>query len=589
MKKFGKKFLTLALAGMMSFGTVACGGGSEWGDEPEDSKASSSVEETIEGVTNPYKLKVYNFTGGYGEEWLNALATRYKKARAGIKFTVDGKEYDGVDFDFTKEKNIMTSMMNSGVQFDVWFQEQVYYNQILQNGKIFKDMTDVLTDENPYEPGVTIESKMSDYQKEYYNRDGKYYGIPHYAGYIGLAYNKAMFDDYKWYFKKDYTAEDFANLECFIEVESDAKSNGPDGLANTEDDGLPTTYDEFFALCTLIDEKCKPINWAGKHKQEYLNWFMTALTANYEGLDQMSLNYSFNGTATNLISVAEDGTVTKLDPVEINGPENGYELAKQAGKYYALKFLEKVIDDEYYSAGAIDTTYTQTLAQEDFVLSDGTATTDTAMLVDGCWWEMEADRTFRNLEQQTGKSYKDNFGWLPLPMPTQESADARAQKLSAGEKGYTLTDTHNSLAFIGKHVSDEVYALCKDFLQFAYTDESLAEFSMITDTTKSLNYTMTAEQKAQMSAYGRSLINMQEKADLVYTFSKNAFYQANEASFSEYKTNYASKYTETSTSVLVAVDQFRLKDSAEKYFGGLYFYQKNKWSNGQIVGAVKPE
>ena len=585
MMKIGKKLMVLMLAGLMSLGTVGCNfggsgdtstGGGNSGETSIGGGVTSEEEEVIPGVTNPYKLKVYSFTGGYGEEWLNTLVSRYKKERAGKKFTINGKEYDGVDFELTKEKTTMTSMMNSGNNYDVWFQEQVYYNQLIDNGNIFRDMTDVLTSENPYEPGKTIESKMSEYQKEYYLRDGKYYGIPHYAGYFGIAYNKVMFEEYGWYFKDGYTAKEFADGECFIEDESDVKSKGPDGLLNTADDGLPTTYDEFFALCAYISNKCKPITWAGKHRQEYLNWFKTALTANYEGLDQMSLNYSFDGTATNLIAVDENGNITELADVAIN-KDNGYELAKQAGKYYALKFLYEVMDGNYAASGATSTMYTQVQAQEDFVLSTGAETDDAAMLLDGCWWEMEADRTFNKIEQSEGIDARDDFGWLPLPMPTQAGADDRAAKLSAGQKGYTLADTHNSLAFIGKGVSDEVYALCKDFLQFANTDESLAEFTMITDTTKALNYTMDDTQKAQMSDYGRSLMEMQENANIVYTFSKNTFYQANEATFSQYRTSYSSKYSEKDASVVIAVDEFRTGISAEKYFTGLYLYQQDVW------------
>ena len=583
-----KKLMVLMLAGLMSLGATACGGGGgDWGSAPATSSDSNNVtsesaSEEVAGVTNPYKLKVYSFTGGYGEEWLNTLAARYKKERAGKKFTVDGKEYDGVDFEFTKEKTTMTGMMTSGVHYDVWFQEQVYYNQILQNGNIFTDMTDVLTSENPYEPGVTLESKMSDYQKEYYTRDGKYYGIPHYAGYVGIAYNRAMFDKYNWYFKADYTAEEFANIDCFVSKSETTKTAGPDGLVGTDDDGLPTTYDEFFVLCEYISSKCSPITWAGKYRQEYLNWFLTAMTANYEGLDQMSLNYTFDGTATNLISVDASGNVTPLPATEIT-PDNGYELAKQAGKYYALKFLNNIIKDGYQTEGATNTVYEQTTAQEDFVLSDGSQTSDAAMLIDGCWWEMEAARTFNKLQQQTGKNYKDNFAWMPLPMATQAGADDRATKLSAGNNGYTLTDTHNSLAFIGKGVTADVYALAKDFLQFAYTNESLAEFSMITDTTRALNYTMTPEQKAKMSTFGRSLMDMQESADIVYTFSKNAFYKANEASFSEYRTSFSSQYTTTSESVVIVIDEFRKNVTAETYFTGLYNYKQALWNSGSIV------
>jgi hypothetical protein len=82
-----------------------------------------------------------------------------------------------------------------------------------------------------------------------------------------------------------------------------------------------------------------------------------------------------------------------------------------------------------------------------------------------------------------------------------------------------------------------------------------------------------------MSAYGRSLMDMQEKADIVYTFSKNTFYQENEATFSQYKTNYSSKYSEKDYSVNIAVDEFRKGNSAEQYFTGLYLYQQDLWRN----------
>ena len=266
-----------------------------------------------------------------------------------------------------------------------------------------------------------------------------------------------------------------------------------------------------------------------------------------------------------------------MPDVEITAT-NGYELAKQAGKYYAVKFLKDIVTGGFQTAGATDTVYGQTQAQEDFVTSDGSKATHTAMLVDGVWWEMESKLTFDTLEQMSGVDYRDDFAWMPLPMATQSGADDRAAKLSAGQNGYTLTDTHNSLAFIDATVSDDVYKLAKDFIQFAYTDESLAEFSIITDTTKALNYEMTPEQKAQMSTFGQSLVAMQEQSDIVYTFSKNVFYRANEASFSEWSSTFASKYDASSETVKIVLDELRKNVSAEKYFNGLYLYNKDeKW------------
>lgn len=615
MMKIGKKLMVCLLAGMMCFGSAACGGGGDWGtstggnnsvsssaggnnnanssaggstsaDTSADVGNSSDSSNVTVEVKNPYKLKVFNFAGGYGREWLDSLTARYKAEKAGKEFTVNGITYDGVDFAVEGDKQTMASLASAGVHYDVWFQEQVNYYQLVNQNKNFADMTEVMTSDNPYEPGVTLESKLTDVQKDFYkvdtDKDGEgdtYYGIPHYAGYVGLIYNKTYFADYGWYFKKGYNASNLeANPErCFTDDLTN-RTAGPDGKEGTEDDGLPTTYAEFYGLCAYIaGQEFPAVTWSGKHRQGYLNWFLQAMTANHEGLEQMNLNFSFDGTATSLVSVDADGNVTKLPDLKINGPENGYELAKQEGKYYALDFIETLVDnrDTWLSADAMDINCEQTTAQDNFV------TGNSAMLVDGCWWEMEADQTFKKMAQALGSAAltKDDFAWMPLPCATQEEADARAAKFAKGENPYTMLDTHNSLAFIGKGVSAEVYALAKDFIQFAYTDESLADFSIITDTTKAVKYNMTAEQKAQMSGYGRSLATMQEESDIAYSFSKTLFYQMNESVLYDNNKAFDCRYSEGATPISIAADEFKKGKSAVDYFNGLLWDQKYDWDH----------
>ena len=621
MMKIGKKLMVCLLAGMMAFSATACmGGGNAWGSvggnsssaaggnsssvaggnssvsggtSADNSAATSADSSSSSGTTvqvkNPYKLKVYNFAGGYGSKWLDSLTSRYKAVKAGEEFTINGVTYDGVDFTIEGDKQTMSALSTAGVHYDVWFQEQVNYYQLVNAGKNFADMTDVMTSNNPYESGVTLESKLTDEQKDFYkvdtDKDGEgdtYYGLPHYAGYVGLVYNKKYFDAFGWYFKKGYNA---ANLEsnpdrCFT-ADANNRTAGPDGKAGTEDDGLPTTYAEFYALCEYVSGMGLPaVTWSGKHQQGYLNWFLQAMTANYEGLDQMSLNFSFEGTAKNLISVDEDGNITDLPDLELDATENGYELAKQAGKYYALDFLENLVDNRgtWLSADAMDINCEQTTAQDHFV------TGGAAMLVEGCWWEMEANQKFNEMAQSGGATAftRDDFAWMPLPMATTEKAEERVSNIASGKNGYTMIDTHNSLAFIGKDISPEVYELAKDFIQFAYTDESLADFSIITDTTKAVKYTMTPDQKAKMSGYGRSLANMQESSDIVYSFSKSLFYQANDSLLYDNKTTFNARYTENGTVVTSPSDEFRKGKSAVDYFNALLWDQKYDWDKNII-------
>ena len=563
-----KKLLLGALSLIMALGcTVACGGNNNGGTSD-----GGSASEKPSGVTNPYALKVFNFNGGYGSEWLSALEKRYEAEKAGKTITIDGKTYDGIDVQIDAVKKVMKEMAGTYnfATNHVYFHEDVWYTTYLRNGNTFADMTEALTTDNPYEPGTTLESKLSAEQKAYFNVDGKYYGIPHYAGYVGVNYDIDLFEEKGYYLKDGYSYNgDTATLAaCFTNVAAE-KTAGPDGKKGTDDDGLPTTYDEFFMLCGWITQNGDtPITWDNGNRQKYLNWFISSLAASYEGLEQTNLNYTFSGMAKNLVSVANDGTVTKLSETEISS-ENGYELAKQAGKYYGLTFIEQLAkNDWYYSPAGL----TNTDAQDKFI--QGIGETYVAMLMDGVWWENEADSTFTSEELAGMPSRKDrNYGFMPLPAATNEKATERANALNAGKNGYTLLDTHNSLCFIGKGLSEDARKLAIDFIQFAYTDNSLAEFSITTDTTKALKYTMSDADKAKMSAYGRSIINMQERADVVYSFSREKFYQDNEASLADYDAAFRAEVD--GNTVSVPLDSFVGGKSVKTYFDGLYTYRKN--------------
>lgn len=563
-----KKLLLGALSLIMALGcTVACGGNNNGGTSD-----GGSASEKPSGVTNPYALKVFNFNGGYGSEWLSALEKRYEAEKAGKTITIDGKTYDGIDVQIDAVKKVMKEMAGTYnfATNHVYFHEDVWYTTYLRNGNTFADMTEALTTDNPYEPGTTLESKLSAEQKAYFNVDGKYYGIPHYAGYVGVNYDIDLFEEKGYYLKDGYSYNgDTATLAaCFTNVAAE-KTAGPDGKKGTDDDGLPTTYDEFFMLCGWITQNGDtPITWDNGNRQKYLNWFISSLAASYEGLEQTNLNYTFSGMAKNLVSVANDGTVTKLPETEISS-ENGYELAKQAGKYYGLTFIEQLAkNDWYYSPAGL----TNTDAQDKFI--QGIGETYVAMLMDGVWWENEADSTFTSEELAGMPSRKDrNYGFMPLPAATNEKATERANALNAGKNGYTLLDTHNSLCFIGKGLSEDARKLAIDFIQFAYTDNSLAEFSITTDTTKALKYTMSDADKAKMSAYGRSIINMQERADVVYSFSREKFYQDNEASLADYDAAFRAEVD--GNTVSVPLDSFVGGKSVKTYFDGLYTYRKN--------------
>ncbi len=545
------------------FGAVACGGNGKKADDEAGDR---------------FTLRVFNYKGGYGTEWLSAAKARYEELHKNDKIVVGDKEYTGVYVKLNPVKSTMESMVdNFSASDDVYFQERAnYYTLIRKN--IVEDITDVVTGVNPYEDKKT-EEKLTAEQKDYYLIDGKYYGLPHYAGYYGITYNAELFDNNGYYFKKDY-AYDPVDIESMFTKDKNDRTAGPDGISGTDDDGLPTTYDEFFTLCDYISQTgVYPMHWTGKHRNNYMTWLYNALVADAEGLDQMMLNYSFNGEATDLGTIKDGQFVFDAAPTTIT-EENGYELARQVGKYYALQFMSRLIKNQsYYNVNLAmnNDNHSHTDAQNYFITGDP-QNKDYAMLSEGVWWESEATYVFSVSEKAKLGGKKDRrFAWMPFPKPTKELADLKAQKIANGEKGSTLTDVHNSLAFVRTGLDETTKKIAKDFLMFCNTDESLVEYTQITDTTKSLQYTLTEEQKSKMSPFGRSVITAQENSDIVYTYSSSKLYQNNQEELSTVYNYYPST---TSTGVKShPVDTFYSDGmTPETYFNGLYVYNRDsRW------------
>ena len=483
------------------------------------------------------QLYVSNHDGGYGSEWLEAAADRFEELYANTRFE-EGKM--GVQIMIDTPKEIGSNLINtiSGSRSEVFFTESVYYYDYVAAG-VVADITDIVCGENSdlseYGDTGTIEDKLTDQQISYYKTDGEYYGIPHYACYQGIIYDKDFFESDLLY---------FSDNGGFIESETERRSTGPDRKYCEEcaangydysdhdcDDGLPSTYDEFIELCDLISSTGNtPLIWSGANRANYLEKFMASLVTDYEGLEQMMLYYSFDGTAYNIVqSVNSDGTLTfegGEEGVDITSA-NGYKMYSSAGKYYAYKFMENILSDsDYYHYLCFNGTHEHTDAQDDFLFSKDESSR-IAMLIDGNYWDNEADDTFNEMSNgnvnDDDSRYSRKFGFMPLPKATEDEV---------GEKS-TLLDFLYSLGFINANIEDDPVKLdlAKKFLKFVNTEESLQEFTRITGSPKSLNYTMEDEDLEQMSFYSRSVWHLKENSDVVYPYSTNRIYLNNQSTF----------------------------------------------------------
>ena len=361
-------------------------------------------------------------------------------------------------------------------------------------------------------------------------------------------------------------------------------STGPDGQTGTYDDGLPATYDEFFALCAKMkDLGITPVIWTGDNPA-YFTEFLATLACDYEGLEQSMLNFTFEGTANNLVNeVNESGIVSMMPATDIT-PNNGYLLAKQAGKYYALQFADRLLDKsskyiDLRSVGSISHTDTQkTYIASRFLSTETTI----GMIIESNYWENEADDMgyFKTMAKQYGEDRASRnarrFGFMPFPKATQDKV---------GE-GVTLVDYLMSGAFIRGNVGQDAgkeyeKALALDFLQFLYTDQSLVEFTLYTGCPKSLNYDVSSIMD-KVSPYTRNVFEMRARADIVYPYCDKDIYADNASAlnFANFYKTIVNKGQGNTPYQYPSNNIYKDNISGLEYFKGLSVqFSKEYWDN----------
>lgn len=505
MKLKWKKLAAVALGALTAVSAFAgCGGGGNLRDSlNNESQAPQDNTKT--------QLYVGFYYSGLGKEWIQQAAAKFEAANTETVFE-EGKKGVQVRLDLDKAGLNGGSLMNtiSSSRDQIFFIENGDMYQFIEKDYI-KDITHLVKAPAAEGESQTIEDKLTVGSKGYYNVNDKYYAMPYYEGIMGINFNMDLFKAKNYYFAEGKCADgfDFENDDLsslFVSSEADAKSWGVDNIKGTYDDGLPATYDDFKALLMRISiDGNIPMVWCGTYLT-YLIEFMNAVWADYEGYDQMMLNWSMNGTATDLINVTEDGTITQLDPVTITDGDKGDMLQKQAGKYYALKFAEMCVEDSnYYYSDSFSSSLSHLNAQKYFVKGAPGGNQEIAMLIDGNWWDVEATSQFDSDPTSANSKLNKNFGFMPLPKVNKAAVEST-------DNTRTLITLNNSMTFINANTTEEMMPVTEAFFKYVHSDEALNIFSQYTNMMRPMNYTVTDATLAQMSPYGREMNRIHEEA-----------------------------------------------------------------------------
>ncbi len=501
-------------------------------------------------------LNVATYDGGIGTDWIKQSKAEFEALYANTKFG----DKTGVYINPVGNKQMGgDTIENDSLKYDVYFTEMVNYYSFV-NKKKFADISDIVTGAYPAKFGTdasedTIEGKLQQSWKDYLtSKDGKYYALPFYDGIYGIFYDVDLFDEYNWYFNENGVFQG-----------SGEKSVGLDGIPGTYDDGLPETYAQFnMMLEGIASATVVPFSYGDA---KYVGRMLANLWSNYEGLDQMLLNNTFSGTANNVVTSFKQGApVVESEKID---SKNGYLLQKQAGKYYALNFLQNVMfgKAENYSGNIVNGLSYRT-AQTNFVTNKyKNNATVYAMLVDGAWWEHEASTDFNLVAKRNPDQTKATrkFGFMPVPKATAEQ----------GYSKQTLISQNNSYCFV--NANSENLEVAKLFLQFVHTTKQLANFTIGTSVTRSLNYTIDDAQLDECSYYGRRIYELKKSSDVYYPVSSLDFVINNIGYFDfEQSWCWMSKNgTKQSTEVL---SRFASGESAQTYFNGLSnYFNKDSW------------
>ncbi|MBR1867120.1 MAG: hypothetical protein IJ800_00865, partial [Clostridia bacterium] len=404
----------------------------------------------------------------------------YEEGKKGVVVSVvPAKSGDMVD----------TNLGNGGV--DVAITEKVNYNDLVNRGLLY-DLTEVIGS-----GAGSLKAKLAPDYESFLNTDGKYYALPLFMNSYGLIYDVDLFEENHFYLKAGYTttyaaAKNSKGEYVFIESYSETKSAGPDGVHGTADDGLPATYEQFFALLDEITEMgFIPVTWTGQY-QMYFTRFLYSVWANNEGFDQMKLNYTFSGTANNIVT-GYNGEQPIFEQKTIDDT-NGYLLNASRGKYYALKFAEQLIGNrKYYTNSSMQSDTSNSDAQYVFLEGDGSDNTSVAMLVEGQHWENEVkDAGILKNTDSIGRRF------ATLPLPNVSDADI-------GNSKNFLYDMSGSMFLVNSAVKDSVReeAVC-DFVKFFHTDEEMAYFTKNTSLVRPFDYTIGASVLNDMTYFGQT-------------------------------------------------------------------------------------
>ena len=479
------------------------------------------------GNSNITKINVLNFGGGVGSVWLENAIERFEEEYKDKSYA-DGKK--GVKVSYDARMGVLSTGMSTAGDM-VYFDESSPASRGLIASGDLLDISDIVT---PIEDKILPQTK--DAMK---GNNGKYYALPHYEYYFGLAYNIDVFERYNLYFSapEETRVVNYPSAHGaakFIKDPTGKKACGVDGEYGTYDDGLPTSLQELMILCDYMkmSKNVTPFVLSGKYTN-YSIYMNSGLWTSLAGFDEISTLYSFDG---NVELVTGYSSENLLPGVSIPKPttttekitlETGYKVYDSAARYYSLAMLKQAMDAGWFSTAGLGSSVSHTGAQARFILSGVNGAEEVAMLVEGSYWysESQAAGNFDDYEMLTGQ--KARIGWMPLPTSLNTTVTP------GNGSSVALLDSSGGSCYINANIADnpELVAACKDFVSFCYRENELKEFTKTTGIARGMIYSME-EADFEGNTYGSTLWDLRDGGkNVVFCSATNDIFRSSPGAF----------------------------------------------------------
>ena len=527
------------------------------------------------------KFYVSTRDSGLGYDWLEALVEDFN-AQTGLEVVA-----------VPERGNTGGELANSYASspYIVSFCESMEYSALARAGLLY-DITSIVKSDLADGSG-TIESKLYDgyidYLKAY---DGNYYSLPWGATFNGITYDAEVLQKNNLYFAdangekptklatSSYTGAAYTG-RGFVTANNTKLAPGPDGKYNTYDDGLPSTYEEFFYMCDQMLEKgVVPFIYCGA-ADHYLNYVFQALLLANTGAKELSYHFSFDskGETTNIIT-GFNGNTPIVTPTVITA-DNGYMIKQQEGMYYALKFLYQLFkDNNYFFDGCGIKGFTNHQAFTQFVESKW-GNNPVAMIIEGNYWYREAAQEHQDAIDSHGATAK-NRQFKFLTLPGKELGTVNENQGSAP----SLADSLSNYVVVNKNITGEAkkVEVAEKFLKFVYENASLQKYTTIAQMPAAVKYDLTQAQYDSMENYGKSTWDIYKAAkdanNWMSAVSGNLIFLQNPVRF-KFGTGYLFFNTKTSTGASVELPKTAFQEkgmSAKDYFLGMAIAQ-GEWNS----------